>query len=132
MVDETSRAILYLLYEGRTFQEIFELHPNLTVLDVSRAAGEGLRALEEEAKVRVETREERIARVRRTHPHAFEPWTEEEDARLVLRWRSREVGMSALAKAMGRPSGAVRMRLEKLLGEHWQEKGGRPRKEVKP
>ncbi|HET6403751.1 MAG TPA: hypothetical protein VFH78_03830 [Candidatus Thermoplasmatota archaeon] len=124
MVDETSRAILYLLYEGRTFEEIFQLHPNLNVLDVSRAAGEGLRALEEEAKLRVETRAERIARVRATHPRAFEPWTEEEDARLLLRWKAREVSLAALARALGRPSGAVRMRLEKLLGEEWREKGG--------
>ena len=124
MVEETSRAILYLLYEGRTFDEIFQLHPNLTVLDVSRAAGDGLRALEEEAKLRVETRAERIARVRTKHPRAFEPWTEAEDARLVTRWRSREVKLSELARAMERPSGAVRMRLEKLLGEDWREKGG--------
>ena len=124
MSDETSRAILYLLYEGRTFDEIFQLHPHLTVLDVSRAAGEGLRALEEEAEVRVETRAERIARVRQTHPRAFEPWTETEDARLVTRWKSREVTLAALARAMERPSGAVRMRLEKVLGEGWREKGG--------
>jgi len=124
MADETSRAILYLLYEGRTFDEIFQLHPNLTVLDVSRAAGEGLRALEEEAKQRVETREERIARVRQRHPRAFLPWSEDEDARLVTRWRSREVRLAELARAMGRPSGALRMRLEKLLGEGWREDGG--------
>ena len=124
MADETSRAILYLLYEGRTFDEIFQLHPNLTVLDVSRAAGDGLRALEEEAQKRVETRAERIARVRQTHARAFEPWTEAEDARLLLRWKSREVKLAELARAMQRPSGAVRMRLEKLLGEDWREKGG--------
>lgn len=129
MADETSRAILYLLYEGRTFDEIFQLHPNLTVLDLSRAAGEGLRALEEEAKQRVETRAERIARVRLRHPRAFQPWTEAEDARLVTRWKSREVKLAELARAMERPSGAVRMRLEKLLGEEWREKGGaRPKR----
>lgn len=47
-MNETSRAILYLIYEGRTFDEVFQLHPNLTVLDIARAAGEGLRALEAE------------------------------------------------------------------------------------
>lgn len=129
MADETSRAILYLLYEGRTFDEIFQLHPNLTVLDVSRACGEGLRALEEEAKLRVESRAERIARVRLRHPRAFEAWTESEDARLVTRWKSREVALAELARAMERPSGAVRLRLEKILGEGWREKGGlRPSK----
>lgn len=121
--DETSRAILYLLYEGRTFDEIFQLHPNLTVLDVSRAAGEGLRALEQEASLRVETRAERIARVRQTHPHAFEPWTEEEDARLALRWKE-GASLAELGRAVGRPSGAIRMRLEKLFGASWKEEQG--------
>jgi hypothetical protein len=123
MAEETSRAILYLLYEGRTFQEIFDLHPNLTVLDVSRAAGEGLRALEEEAKVRVESREERIARVRQKHPQAFMPWSEEEDARVALRWQE-GARLAEIAHATGRPAGAIRMRLEKLLGEGWREAGG--------
>ena len=129
-MDETSRAVLYLLYEGRTHNEIIDLHPNLTMLDISRAAGEGLRALEEEAKVRVETREERIMRVRQTHPHAFEPWTLEEDARLMLRWKSREVSLQALSRSFGRPSGSLRMRLEKLLGEDWRDKGGPAKKSV--
>jgi len=119
--DETSRAILYLLYEGRTFDEIFQLHPNLTVLDVSRAAGEGLRALEEEAKVRTETREERIARVRQTHPRAFTSWSEEEDARLALRFRE-GASIADLSRTLGRPRGAISMRLEKLLGETWRDR----------
>lgn len=123
--DETSRAILYLIYEGRTFDEIFQLHPNLTVLDVSRAAGEGLRALEQEASLRVETRAERIARVRQKHPRAFEPWAEEEDARLALRWKE-GASLAELGRAVGRPSGAVRMRLEKLFGSAWREAQGAP------
>ena len=119
MTDETSRAILYLLYEGRTFDEIFQLHPNLTVLDVSRAAGEGLRALEEERKLRVETREERIARVRQQHPRAFLPWSEDEDARLAVRWKQGAT-VAELARALERPRGSVTMRLEKLLGPGWR------------
>lgn len=119
MADETSRAILYLLYEGRTLDEVFQLHPNLTVLDVSRACGEGLRALEEEAKTRIETREERIARVRLRHARAFEPWDEEEDVRLALRWREGTT-VAELCRALGRPRGAVSMRLEKLFGTEWR------------
>lgn len=121
MADETSRAILYLLYEGRTFDEIFQLHPTLTVLDVSRAAGEGLRALEEERQARPETREERIARVRQRHPRAFVPWTEDEDARLTLRWQE-GASIAELTRALERPRGAVTMRLEKLLGPSWRAK----------
>lgn len=111
--DETSRAILYLLYEGRTFEEIFERHPQLSVLDISRACGDGLRALEEERTTRLETRAERIARVRLQHPRAFEPWSEDEDARLALRWQE-GASVAELCRAFGRPRGAVTMRAEKL------------------
>lgn len=120
MSDETTRAILYLLSEGRTFDEIFELHPTLNVLDVSRAAGEGLRALEEERTLRVETRAERIARVRETHASAFQPWSEADDALLLARWEE-DASIAALSRAFGRPTGAIRMRLEKLLGPGWRK-----------
>ena len=36
--------------------------------------------------LRLETRDERIARVRRTWARAFEPWSEDEDARLLRRY----------------------------------------------
>lgn len=111
--DETSRAILYLLYEGRAADEIFQMHPNLTAFDLARAAGEGLRALEEEAKLRVETRDERIARIRQRHPRAFLPWSEEEDARLALRWQE-GASVAELMRALARPRGAITMRIEKL------------------
>lgn len=120
MVDETHRAVLFLLSEGRTFDEIFDRHPNLTPFDIALAAGDGLRALESEGAARPESREERIARVRVTHPRAFTAWDEEEDARLVLRWRE-GTRLVDLSRATGRPPGAVRMRLEKLLGPGWRE-----------
>ena len=116
MADETSRAILYLLYEGRTFDEIFQMHANLTVLDVSRAAGEGLRALEEEATARPETRDERIARIRLRHARAFLPWSEEEDARLALRWHE-GVSVAELCRILERPRGAITMRLDKITAK---------------
>lgn len=111
--DETARAILYLLYEGHDVPEILDLHPTLTRDDVARAAGEGLAALEGAAAPRVETREERVARVRQTHPNAFAPWSPDEDRRLREEFDA-GAGVAALARAFGRPSGAIRMRLEKL------------------
>lgn len=124
--DETSRAILFFLYEGRTHDEILTLHPQLTLLDISRACGEGLRALEEASTLRVETRAERIERIRLTHPRAFEPWSEDEDARLALRWNEGG-GVAELARSLGRPRGAVTMRLEKLLGAGWKTREPTPR-----
>jgi hypothetical protein len=114
--DETSRAILYLLYEGHTHEEILALHPTLTMDDVARAAGEGLAALETAAESaaapRPETRAERIARMRVTHPNAFAPWSPEEDALLVaMAGEGRTVRQ--IAAELGRHSGAIRARMEK-------------------
>lgn len=110
--DETSRAILYLLYEGHTHEEILALHPTLTPDDISRAAGEGLAALETAAQSRVESRAERIARMRLTHPNAFAPWSREDDHRLLtLAGENRTVRQ--IAAELGRHAGAIRARLEK-------------------
>lgn len=107
-MDETSRAILALLAEGRTLDEIFAEHPNLTTFDVMAAAAEGLSALEA-------PREARIRAARERHARVFEPWTEEEDARLLLRW-SEGAKLADLGRALQRPPGAIRMRLERHLG----------------
>ena len=111
--DETSRAILYLLYEGHTHEEILALHPTLTRDDIARAAGEGLAALETQGLARVETRAERIARMRVTHPNAYAPWTREEDARL-LAMAMEDRTVRQMAAELGRHAGAVRARLERL------------------
>ena len=73
----TTRAILHLLSEGQTPSVILAAHPALTMLDVQAACAAGLAALD---APRTESRDERIARVRQTHPHAFEPWSGQDDA----------------------------------------------------
>ncbi len=110
--DESSRAILFLLYEGHTHEEILALHPTLTRDDIARAAGEGLAALETAAGMRVETRAERIARMRVTHPNAFMPWTAEEDA-LLLVMAGEGRTLRQIAAELGRHTGAIRARLAK-------------------
>jgi hypothetical protein len=114
--DETSRAILYLLYEGHTHEEILALHPTLTHDDIARAAGEGLAALEAQGAARVESRAERIARIRVTCPNAFFPWTEEEDV-LLLHWRDEGRTLRQIAATLGRQPGAIRLRLDKWSRE---------------
>ncbi|MEA3202104.1 MAG: hypothetical protein QOE90_3532 [Thermoplasmata archaeon] len=111
--EETSRAILYLLYEGHTHEEILALHPTLTRDDIARAAGEGLAALETQGLARVESRAERIARLRVTHPNAYAPWSAEEDARL-LALAAEDRTIRQMAAELGRHAGAIRARLEKL------------------
>lgn len=110
--DESTRAILYLLYDGLDPDDILALHPTLTRDDVSRAAGEGLAALECREAPRVETREERIARLRVTSPRAYEPWRPEED-RTLLELAGQDRTVRQLAAELGRPRGAIVRRLEK-------------------
>lgn len=112
---DTTRAILYLLSEGRSPRAIVQANPGLSMLDVQAAAAEGLAALE---APRVETRDERIARVRMTHPHAFEPWSAQDDAYLKEEFAAGAT-IAALGRAFGRPPGAIRARLEKL-GVAWR------------
>lgn len=107
-VDELARAILLLLREGRTCEDILRERPDLTRAHIQAAAGEALRLAEAG-----ESRAERVARVRRRHPHAFEPWTDLED-RLLVEGFLEGTPIAALGRTFGRPPGAIRMRLQKL------------------
>lgn len=118
--DDTTRAILSLLAEGRDVRQILAMHKRLTREDVQAAAAQALTALETG-----ESREARIARVRLTHPRAFTEWTPAEEAKLLAR-RAEGVALAAIARELERPPGALRARLEKLLGPDWREKRGGP------
>lgn len=115
---DTSRAILAMLSEGLSTQQILRQNAPLTPLDIQSAAAEALAMLEAG-----ESRAQRVARVRRVHPRAFEPWSDEDDADLAENFRA-GARVADLARATGRPPGAVRMRLEKLLGPQWRAQGG--------
>ncbi|HEX2021367.1 MAG TPA: hypothetical protein VHH36_01535 [Candidatus Thermoplasmatota archaeon] len=114
-----TRVILAYLRAGRTTDEILR-EAGVSQADIQAAAADALAALE---GGRLETREERIARVRKTHPRAFDPWHPWEEERLREAWR-RGDRFSDMARALGRPPGAVRARLEKMLGPEWR--AGRP------
>ena len=110
---DTPRAILALLAEGRSTTAILRQHPGLGPEDIQEAAAIALGVLEGG-----ESRAERIARVRRTHPHAFEPWSSIEDAQLQDEFVG-GASVAALSRAFGRPPGAIRQRLERL-GVDWR------------
>lgn len=105
---DTTRAILFLLSIGGSPESILRQHPTLTRADVQAAAAEALRVME-----LGESREARITRVRTQHPHAFEPWTPQEDAQLAHEYTAGAT-IAALGRAFGRPPGSIRMRLQKL------------------
>lgn len=57
--------------------------------------------------------QERIDKIRRHHPRAYEKWTEEEDAQLQQEYRAgRKV--QKLAELLGRQPSAIEIRLRKL------------------
>lgn len=107
-MNDVARAILYLLGEGHSVEDILRQRPDLTKQDVQDAARAALRIVEQG-----ESREDRVARVRRQHRNAFEPWTDLEDKLVVDEFR-RGSPIAAMARTFGRPPGAIRMRLQKL------------------
>ena len=50
---------------------------------------------------------------RQEHPNAYDPWTEEDDARLAEMWRN-GVSIAELAEHFGRKRGAIISRMKKL------------------
>ncbi|MEK7108360.1 MAG: hypothetical protein AAB898_01685, partial [Patescibacteria group bacterium] len=53
-----------------------------------------------------------LDRVRRKHPNAYRPWSEEEDARLAELHAARKT-VKDISKSLGRQPGAIRSRLVK-------------------
>lgn len=107
-MNEMARAILYLLSTGHSPEDILRQRPDLTRDDVNAAVAEALRIVEAG-----EPRADRVARVRRQHANAFEPWTPIEDKLLVEEFQA-GASIAALGRAFKRPPGAIRMRLQKL------------------
>lgn len=118
-----TKLILKHLAQGRSVEDLLSEHPHLTHDHLRLAARIALNALEGDGAPRVETRAERVARLRQKHPRAYEPWTQEEDARLLLRY-AEGAKVAQLARDMGRQPNAVRARLEKWLGERWRDERG--------
>lgn len=58
-------------------------------------------------------RNDRLERIRARHPNAYKPWTEDQEIRLVSMWEN-GADISEIANEIGRGSGGIRSRLEKL------------------
>lgn len=74
-----SVAVLKLIAEGRTYEQVLALYPELTYLDIFNAAREALEVTGEIPSAY----EERLAKIRKVYPRAYEKWTDEEDAKLA-------------------------------------------------
>ena len=103
-----SATVLKLIAEGHSYEQILALQPDLTYRSIFDAAHE---ALEVAGTTRVDY-QERMDKIRRDHPRAYEPWTDEEDASLV---RLAQAGRTVdeIAAQLQRQPGAIRSRMQK-------------------
>ncbi len=103
-----SIAVLKLIADGRSYGQILALCPDLTYLDIFRAAEEALQM----AGAVMSPYEERMAEIRSTHRRAYEPWSEEEEATLAEFVRSGK-SVEEIAAELQRQPGAIRRRMRK-------------------
>jgi hypothetical protein len=92
-----SVAVLKLIAEGHTYEQILALYPELTFLDIFGAAREALEVTGEAPSVY----QERLAKIRKVYPRAYEKWTDEEDATLAQLVRSGQ-GIEKIATQLQR------------------------------
>ncbi len=60
--------------------------------------------------------QEKIAKMRETHPNAYKPWNSRDDAVLKQEFQN-GLDLTALAGLLGRHEGSIKMRLQKHFGE---------------
>jgi len=60
--------------------------------------------------------QDKLAKMRETHPNAYRPWTAEQDAELKQEFQN-GASIDSLVKKLGRHEGSITMRLKKHFGE---------------
>jgi DNA-binding CsgD family transcriptional regulator len=110
-MDIKSTAILWLLSEGHSTGDILQTHPDLEQSDIAAAARVALDLVR-----RPRPAANYVEVVRKSHPQAYAPWTEEADAELAklhVEGHSR----AEIARRLGRRPNAIAKRIEKLKTE---------------
>jgi hypothetical protein len=79
--------------------------PRVTALDLSVAGSE--------PRSRSAAAQERLDEIRRAHPNAYLPWTQEQEELLAAR-HAEGATVAELAEELGRQPGGIEARLEKL------------------
>jgi hypothetical protein len=114
-LSEKSVKVLRLLARGHSYSQIVDGHPELSYRDILDAAEEALCLNETPSEY-----DERIAAIKQKHPRAYQPWTQDEDTRLMT---LHAVGtpIDELAARFQRQPSAIRSHLEKLAPRPNQE-----------
>ncbi len=101
--------MLRLISQGRTYEQILSIHPEMTYLDIFRAAQEALEATEPAPG----GYGDRLAMLREERPRAYEKWSPSEDAELA-RLVAMGERIEEIAVHLRRQPSAVRSRMMKL------------------
>jgi hypothetical protein len=105
-LSKQAAAILKLIADGRSYDQILSRNPALSYHDISDAAQEVLDA----CSVEHTSYQESLAEIRKAHPRAYKPWTDEDAdlASLIQAGHSVEV----IAVRLGRQPSAIRSRIQ--------------------
>ena len=101
-------AILSLIADGNSYEQIIEGHPDINYMDIFNAAQEALQLNASQT-----TYHERMEKIKTQHPRAYQPWTDEEDAKL-REMHEGDIPVREIAAEFQRQPGAIRSRLTKL------------------
>ena len=104
-----ARAVLRLISQGRTYEQILSLHPEMTYLDIFSAAGEALETMAPAGGAHAEGG----YTVREPRPRPSEPWSVAEDAELA-QLLARGENVEGVAARLRRRPDAVRARMIRL------------------
>ena len=100
--------MLKLIAEGRSYGQIVDGHADIGSLDIFKAAEEALLLNELQSAYK-----ERMEKVKRQYPRAYQRWADKEDARLsAMHEQGRTV--AEMAQHLERQPSASRSRLAKL------------------
>ncbi len=102
-------AILEMIASGHSYEQIIVSVPGATYLSIFDAA----RNVLEIAREREGSAAARLEAVRRSHPRAYEPWTVEEESKL-LRFHGEGLSLAEIAAKLQRQRSAIASRLARL------------------
>lgn len=114
-----SVEILRLIAEGHSHDQIVGSNDQITYYDIMIAAQEALDLDDVPARYVAANVNERephhawIETIRETYPHAYEPWTPDEEDR-PRRLHDGGAGVPDISRQLGRQPGGIRSRLMKL------------------
>ena len=107
-----SIAILRLIADGWSYAQIVDGYTGATYKDIFAAAQEAL-ALVDGSTGPQPTPESAIDRIRRRHPKAYEPWSDEDEAHLIA-MHAEGQRLSDMSDVPQRQPSALRSRLRRL------------------